>query len=106
MHFSAIPVFWKASSCSLVSSLIEAVMALNAPFSLFPNTMWSGSALRRIPYLSLSVDSVNCRTLSSCRMKNRKVLFRWTLSFHVMQLPLHAQKMGNENLPDSTLPDY
>lgn len=60
-----IPVFWKTSSCSLVSSLMEAVMALKAAFSFFPSTMWSGSARRRMPYLSLSVDSVNCRTFSS-----------------------------------------
>lgn len=69
-----IPVFWKTSSLSLVSSLIEAVTALKAPFSLLPSTMWSGSALRRIPYLSLSVDSVSCRTLSSWKRKNGHTL--------------------------------
>lgn len=60
-----IPVFWKTSSCSLVSSLMEAVTVLKAPFSRLPSTMWSGSALRRMPYLSLSVDRVSCRTFSS-----------------------------------------
>lgn len=60
-----IPVAWNSSSCSLFSSLIAAMTSLNAPFKRFPSTMWSGSALSRTPYLSLLVDSVTWRTLSS-----------------------------------------
>lgn len=60
-----VPVSWNFSSCSLFSSLIAAVTSLNAPFKRFPSTMWSGSALNRTPYLSLLVDSVTWRTLSS-----------------------------------------
>jgi len=60
-----VPVSWNSSSCSLFSSLIAAMTSLNAPFRRFPSTMWSGSALSRTPYLSLLVDNVTWRTLSS-----------------------------------------
>ena len=59
------PVSWKRSSSSLLSCLMAVITALKAPFSRLPRTMWSGSALRRMPYLFLSVDSVTLRTFNS-----------------------------------------
>lgn len=60
---------------------MDAITALKAPFRRFPRTMWSGSALRRTPYLFLSVDSVTFRTFNS---------YGWWTRWN--------RKEGNENM--------
>jgi hypothetical protein len=56
----------------LLSRFMAIITALKAPFRRFPRTMWSGSALSRIPYLFLSVDSVTFRTFNSYSEYQRK----------------------------------
>lgn len=73
------PLFWNCSSSSLLSCFMAIITALKAPFRRFPRTMWSGSALSRIPYLFLSVDSVTFRTFNSyseCQRKRKSVRHR------------------------------